>query len=128
MTSMAINQNPIISTSEDGYPEHKTVVMLLAAKPNAKPDSIYSPIEQRKLKFNSGTVFMVILPAITRWLGYTKHKTAGTALRKATEYDKESQHYEIIDCHGNYYEKDLNSDGELILVKVPNAKLDYTVK
>lgn len=128
MTALAINQKTVISASKDGYPEHRWVVMLLTVKKDASRNSIYSSIEQRKLKFNNAAVFMVVLPAITKWLGYTKHKTAGAALRKAIEYDKKGFHYEIIDCYGNFYERDLNADGELVLAKIPNAKLDYTVK
>lgn len=125
---MTINSKAAISNSTHGYPKHKCVVMVLPAKPNAPANSIYSDIEERKLKFNSGAVFMVLLPAKTKWLGYTKHKTAAATLRKMADYDKDGVYYEVIDCHGNFHERALNSDGELILVRNPNKTLAHKIK
>lgn len=128
MTASAVNPKAVISASNHGYPPHKWVVMLLEVEPNASRDSIYSNMEERKIKFNSGSVFVVILPSRTRWLGYTKHKTAAGALRKMVAYDKEDLYYEVIDCHGNHYKRDVNSDNELILTLIPNMKLRYKIK
>ena len=128
MTALVNTPKAVISAATDDYPKHRWVIMLLPALPNAPANSIYSDIEQRKLKFNSGAVFMVILPARTRWLGYTRHKTAAAALRKMQAYDRDDLYYEVIDCHGDHYERDINSDGELILTKIPNKKLNHIVK
>lgn len=128
MTALVFNPKAVISAATDGYPKHRWVVMVLPAMVNAPVNSIYSDTEERKLKFNSAAVFMVILPARTRWLGYTKHKTAAAALRKMAAYDKEGAYYEVVDCYGDHWQRDINSDGELILTKVPNMKLNHKVK
>ena len=107
---------------------YRWVVMLLDKVESASPNSIYSDKIQRKLKFNNASLFMVILPAKTKWRGYTKHKAVDGVIKKCAFYDRENQYYEIIDCYGNHYKKVVDSSGQEDLVKIPNVLLKYTVK
>lgn len=128
MKSQDLNLSASISNDDQDYPDYRWVVMLLDKVSNPEPKSIYSDTSQRVLKFNNASVFMVILPAQTKWRGYTKHKTMDGAIKKAGFYDRENQYYEIIDCMGNHYRKALGSNGKEQLVRIPNKTLKYTVK
>jgi hypothetical protein len=128
MTAQNLSQKSSVSNNSQDYPNYRWVVMLLDKVIDPEPNSIYSDINQRKLKFNNAAVFMVILPAKTKWRGYTKHKTMAGAIKKTAFYDRENQYYEIIDCMGNYYKKTTGSNGKELLVQIPNKTLKHTVK